>query len=385
MSVDGSRYFPKEFDVDSDAGVEEPEEVKEPDRVKFVDLKELDRARKKSRKKDRKEKEPVRLRGYDAFMSSISQAVAHGSRPNPGVEESTPVTVRPDRRNVPSGVLFNRTKDFDNKRDKASGKGSKEQSRRKKGSNKGTKGTEGASEPDVIKNRGGTSKNSRKRSPSISSTLSGSSSTDSNSTPSSSTSSTSSSDSESQPSTSSDSSLSSPSSEESDSEQSKKRKSWDKEKKRTWKKKRHKEERILKRVKIDAPSPYNGKADLDVFDKWALEVRTWTRLNKFNEKIVITLLNKYVTGRASIFYMKYVADKERRWTLKAIFEGLFDYCFPKDFKMNLRRKMMNATQGKTRVTEFVRDIEIMADRFPDVNERGIIKIFWNGMNQSIRA
>ena len=132
---------------------------------------------------------------------------------------------------------------------------------------------------------------------------------------------------------------------------------------------------MLKRVKVDSPSTYNGKADLDAFDRWAFEVRTWRRLNKLTEELAVTLLNKYVTKKASVFYMKYVAEKERRWTLTTIFEGLFDYCFPKDFKTNLRRKLMSATQGKTRITEFVRDIEIMADCFPDVNERGIIEIF----------
>ena len=46
---------------------------------------------------------------------------------------------------------------------------------------------------------------------------------------------------------------------------------------------------------------------------------------------------------------------------------------------------MTATQGKAQVTEFIRDIELMANRFPDVNERRIIEIFWWGMHQNIRS
>jgi len=97
------------------------------------------------------------------------------------------------------------------------------------------------------------------------------------------------------------------------------------------------------------------------------------------------LLNQYLSGKASVYYMKYVAGKAKKWTLTMIFEGLFDYCFPRDFKSSLRRRLISATQGKTRVAEFIRDIEIMADRFPDVDERSIIGIFWWGMNQPIRA
>ena len=95
------------------------------------------------------------------------------------------------------------------------------------------------------------------------------------------------------------------------------------------------------------------------------------------------MLNKYVTDKAGVFYMKYVAGKAKRWTLTDLFEGLFDYCFPKDFKSNLHRRLMTASQGKARITEFIRDIELMAGRFSDVNRRGIIDIFWWGIHQSI--
>ena len=103
---------------------------------------------------------------------------------------------------------------------------------------------------------------------------------------------------------------------------------------------------MLKRVKVDTPSSYNGRADLDVFDRWAFEVTTWKRLNRLSDEIAITMLNKYVTDKAGVFYMKYVAGKAKRWTLTDLFEGLFDYCFPKDFKSNLRRRLMTASQGK---------------------------------------
>ena len=95
------------------------------------------------------------------------------------------------------------------------------------------------------------------------------------------------------------------------------------------------------------------------------------------------MLNKYVSGKVSIFYMKYVVGKEKCWTLTTIFEGLFEYCFPTDFKLVLQRRLMSATQGKLQISDFIRDVEIMADHFPDVNERSIIDIFWWGMNQQI--
>ena len=44
---------------------------------------------------------------------------------------------------------------------------------------------------------------------------------------------------------------------------------------------------MLKQIKIDAPSAYSGKLDLDMFDKWALEVQNWVKLNWLSEWIAI--------------------------------------------------------------------------------------------------
>ena len=67
-----------------------------------------------------------------------------------------------------------------------------------------------------------------------------------------------------------------------------------------------------------------------------------------------------------------------------MFEAIFDYCFPVDFKDRLRAKLSQAVQGNRRVRDFLRDIEKPASRFLDVNERAIMQALWNGMYQHIR-
>ena len=77
--------------------------------------------------------------------------------------------------------------------------------------------------------------------------------------------------------------------------------------------------------------------------------------------------NKYLSGKAGTYHMKYFAGKGKKWTLTLILEGLFGYCFPKSFMSNLRRKLISVTQGKPE--DFTRNNEITADRFPDVDEQ----------------
>ena len=98
----------------------------------------------------------------------------------------------------------------------------------------------------------------------------------------------------------------------------------------------------------------------------------------------MTLLVSYVSGKASDFFMDYVAGHEDRWTVKTMYEALFDYCFPTDFKDRLRARLSQSVQGKRNIRDFVRDVEKLASRFPDVNERTVIQTFWNGMHQDIR-
>ena len=257
-------------------------------------------------------------------MMLISQAGVLGAS-RPVVRESTPVTVKPDKRNVPLGVHFNRNKKGRKRRNKHL-----EGSECKSDTTEKTKNLEGRANTDTQEGGENTPNSSpdelspksssqaqRKR---LNSSSSSSSSSFSSTSPFSTSLSSSSAP--------KDKKRQSKKDKEEDNEKGKDEENKKKEKQRKW-------DKMLKRVKVDAPSQYNGKADLDVFDRWALEVKTWKSLNKLLEKITITLLNKYVTGKASIFYMKYIANNVKQWTLRSVFEALFDYCFLKDFKSNL--------------------------------------------------
>lgn len=144
------------------------------------------------------------------------------------------------------------------------------------------------------------------------------------------------------------------------------------------------ERKALERHRVSLPSEYDGKADLAVFDKWTYEVSTWARLSKYRDPTALSLLSKQVTGQAGKFFLHYIADNEDAWTLKSMFEAMFDYCFPTDFKDQLRARLEGTVQGKKRVRDFVREVELLAARFPDVNERSRTQIIWKGFTQSIR-
>jgi hypothetical protein len=70
----------------------------------------------------------------------------------------------------------------------------------------------------------------------------------------------------------------------------------------------------------------------------------------------------------------------KQWTVKSVYEGLFNYCFPTDFRLQLREQLTRARQGTKDVRNSYRDTETLGVRFLDVTERQLRQIFWDGID-----
>ncbi|KAI9068602.1 hypothetical protein FKP32DRAFT_1695592 [Trametes sanguinea] len=145
--------------------------------------------------------------------------------------------------------------------------------------------------------------------------------------------------------------------------------------------KRQKEDRKMMRkalsgVKIKTPFVWDGTADLDVFDQWTYEIDTWAELNDLADRVVVKLMIQFMKGDASRFFMRHVATRQADWTVKRLYEALFDYCFPTDYKARLRTRLERSVQGKNRQ---------LAVRFPDVTDFQLVQIFWKGINTYLRV
>ncbi|KAI0683377.1 hypothetical protein BC835DRAFT_1311073 [Cytidiella melzeri] len=82
--------------------------------------------------------------------------------------------------------------------------------------------------------------------------------------------------------------------------------------------------------------------------------------------------------------MAHVANRQQEWTIPLIYEALFHYCFPEDYKLKLRNRLMRSTQGARTVGNFARNIEQLANHFPDVTDRQLVQIFWEGLKLELR-
>ncbi|OSD01905.1 hypothetical protein PYCCODRAFT_1354674, partial [Trametes coccinea BRFM310] len=143
--------------------------------------------------------------------------------------------------------------------------------------------------------------------------------------------------------------------------------------------------KALSGVKIKTPFVWDGTADLDLFDQWTYEIDTWGELNELPDRIMVKLMIQFMKGDAGRFFMRHVSTNQEEWTVKRLYGALFDYCFPTDYKTRLRSRLERSAQGRSNVRDFVRDIQQLAVRFPDVTDFQLVQIFWKGLNTHLRV
>ncbi|KIJ55915.1 hypothetical protein M422DRAFT_239077 [Sphaerobolus stellatus SS14] len=150
------------------------------------------------------------------------------------------------------------------------------------------------------------------------------------------------------------------------------------------KEKARKERKLLAGLKVRSPPTYSGEVNLEKFDQWTFAYDNWVEMHALNTKWSVWLLVNFLSGKAATFYMRHVALNKHQWTRKQVYDGLFNYCFPHDFKIELRQKLTNYYQGRMLFIDFAREVENLAGKFPDVSKWQRIQIIWRGAQQYLR-
>ena len=152
--------------------------------------------------------------------------------------------------------------------------------------------------------------------------------------------------------------------------------------------KRHKKKRKHrknKNVKMSLPDPYDGTPDMDWFDEWAFDLINYMDVMNIEDSVMVKMMARLLTKKGKQFYLSYVAKDPRRWTVAKMIPRIFNYCFPSDVLEQLRRKWDRLVQGKKQVRDYAREIENLARKFKEMNERQVVLKFWNGLNHNIRG
>ncbi|KIJ45314.1 hypothetical protein M422DRAFT_251076 [Sphaerobolus stellatus SS14] len=121
-------------------------------------------------------------------------------------------------------------------------------------------------------------------------------------------------------------------------------------------------------VKIVAPEQYDGRADIEIFEQWGLELNNYYQLTGIDTSLRIRHLPTFLKGKAAYFYRTHVARSPDEWNLGRFGRELFAYCFPDNYKELVRRRFDRLTQGRQPLSDFARNIETLAEQVTDVDD-----------------
>ena len=88
--------------------------------------------------------------------------------------------------------------------------------------------------------------------------------------------------------------------------------------------------------------------------------------------------------KAYDFYTQKVANDEANWMLKHFYDELFNYCFPVDYHMQLRRTLARCHQNEKSVVEYTHELTELFNMIGDIPEHDQVLKFWNGSQPIIQ-
>ncbi|EUC56404.1 Pol polyprotein/retrotransposon, putative, partial [Rhizoctonia solani AG-3 Rhs1AP] len=145
--------------------------------------------------------------------------------------------------------------------------------------------------------------------------------------------------------------------------------------------------RELKRasIKIKEPEKYRGQEDFDAFEMWDYQVNSWLRKTGYKGAEAVEWVGSLLSGKASRWYMDYVAPNPSLYTVESLRLALYMYCFPPDMKARLRSEFRSAQQGNQRFTDYLRHLKRLQRRLPDITDRNLCIKLWETVHTYIRV
>ena len=137
-------------------------------------------------------------------------------------------------------------------------------------------------------------------------------------------------------------------------------------------------------IKPIAPKNYSGNADARAYHRFVRESEAYLRDGRVKGARRIFLLSHYLTDKAYDFYTQKVSNREDEWTLSLFYDELFNYCFPVDYRMQLRKTLARCYQNDKKVAEYTHELNELFNMIGDIPERDQVLKFWNGSRPVIQ-
>ncbi|EPQ49925.1 hypothetical protein GLOTRDRAFT_134456 [Gloeophyllum trabeum ATCC 11539] len=136
-------------------------------------------------------------------------------------------------------------------------------------------------------------------------------------------------------------------------------------------------------LKPQPPSTYDGTPDVRRFNKFMSEAIAYVEDGRLEKEKQVRYISRYLDGKAYDYYNIVSADGAR--DLEKFLKGLFDYCFPVNFRDQLRAKLNRCYQDNRTVKEYIFELTELINMVGTYSKRERVVKLWKGLNKPIQA
>ncbi|KAI0370089.1 hypothetical protein BV20DRAFT_944780, partial [Pilatotrama ljubarskyi] len=137
-------------------------------------------------------------------------------------------------------------------------------------------------------------------------------------------------------------------------------------------------------LKPREPTPYGGSTNMQVFHKFALEAKSFLNGYNVEPQDHALRISHYLTGRAWDYYLNTVMNTASTWDIDRLLQGLFDYCFPVDYRQRQRERLESARQNGRSVKEFVHELTGLYSVLGNVPEHMRVLKLWHSLDPHLQ-
>ena len=138
-------------------------------------------------------------------------------------------------------------------------------------------------------------------------------------------------------------------------------------------------------TKAIKPNEYDGAADPRAYHRFIKESSAYLEDSGISRKRQCFALSYFLTDKAYDFYQQKVSMTEEKWTLEEFYTELFNFCFPINYRMEMRKKLDRLFQKEKSVNEYAFELEEIFNMIGGYSKRDKVIKLWNGFRRPIQA
>ncbi|KAF8876985.1 hypothetical protein CPB84DRAFT_1966474 [Gymnopilus junonius] len=127
------------------------------------------------------------------------------------------------------------------------------------------------------------------------------------------------------------------------------------------------------------PLTYSGQPTLHDYHRFVHEGMAYIKQSRIKKCDQVFILSHFLKDNAYTFYTQKVAINEEKWSLDQFFSELFNFCFPINYRMQVRKKLEKAYQNDKTVTGYAYSLQEMFNMLGSIPEREKVIKLWNGL------